>query len=92
LDFFKRHFEKLLLLLMLVLFIGIMVYVVSVAEQAKSIKDSALTFKEGDLRKNLVEQKNAAAPEYSVSRLLQTGKSQQIKIQLFLGKGFVLCL
>lgn len=63
---------------MLVLFIGIMVYVVSVAEQAKSIKDSALTFKEGDLRKNLVEQKNAAAPEYSVSRLLQTGKSNWV--------------
>ena len=60
---------------MLVLFIGIMVYVVSVAEQARSIKDSALTFREGDLKKNLVEQKNAAASDYNVAQLLKVSQS-----------------
>ena len=41
-DFIKRHYEKLLLLFMLVLFIGIMIYVMQVAQRARSISDADL--------------------------------------------------
>ena len=57
-DFIKRHYEKLLLLFMLVLFIGIMFYVVSVAEEARSIKTEDLRFDESKLKRNKVELKS----------------------------------
>ena len=41
-DFIKRHYEKMLLLFMLVLFIGIMFYVMQVAQRARSISDADL--------------------------------------------------
>lgn len=41
-DFIKRHYEKLILLFMLVLFIGIMFYVMQVAQRARSISDADL--------------------------------------------------
>ena len=47
-DFIKRHYEKLLLLFMLVLFISIMIYVMQVADRARSVSDAQLripTFK-----------------------------------------------
>lgn len=74
-DFIKRHYEKLLLLFMLVLFIGIMFYVVGVADQAKRIKDSDLTFRETDLQRHKVEQKSPAASEFNTSLIIEGGKS-----------------
>lgn len=58
-DFIKKHYEKLLLLAMLVLFIGIMVYVVSVADKASQVKNEDLVFKPKDLTKNMVEKLTA---------------------------------
>ena len=77
-DFIKRHYEKLLLLFMLVLFIGIMIYVVLVAEDARSVKDSQLTFREKDLLKNVVKVKTAdeISKNYNVPNILLTGKSK----------------
>ena len=74
-DFIKRHYEKLLLLFMLVLFIGIMFYVVSVADQARSIKDSDLTFRETDLKRNKVEVKSPASAEFNTNLIIEGGKS-----------------
>ena len=74
-DFIKRHYEKLLLLFMLVLFIGIMFYVVRVADQARSIKDSDLTFREADLKRNKVEVKSPGAPEFNTNLIIEGGKS-----------------
>ena len=77
-DFIKRHYEKLLLLFTLVLFIGIMIYVVQVAEDARSVKDSQLTFKERDLLKNVVKVKTAddISKDYNANSILQTGMSR----------------
>ena len=60
---------------MLVLFIGIMFYVVGVADQAKRIKDSDLTFRETDLQRHKVEQKSPAASEFNTSLIIEGGKS-----------------
>ena len=76
-DFIKRHYEKLLLLLMLVLFIGIMIYVVQVAEQARSVKDSELTFRESDLKRNIVKVKTPEelSKDYNAGKIIADGKS-----------------
>ena len=74
-DFIKRHYEKLLLLLMLVLFIGIMIYVVGIAEKTRKHKDDALTVNEKVLLENPVVAKKGTEAEFNISVILATGKS-----------------
>ena len=74
-DFIKRHYEKLLLLAMLVLFIGIMVYVVSVADKAGKVKQEELEFNPKDLTKNMVTQLQSTDPQFSIDTVLKEGMS-----------------
>ena len=74
-DFIKRHYEKLLLLSMLVLFIGIMIYVVGIAEKTRKTKDEALTIKESVLLENKVVPKTGNEPEFNLTSVLEGGKS-----------------
>ena len=74
-DFIKRHYEKLLLLAMLVLFIGIMIYVVSVADKASKIKQTQLEFNEKDLTKNMVTQLQVGDPQFNIDNILKEGLS-----------------
>ena len=60
-DFIKRHYEKLLLLLMLVLFIGIMIYVVGIAEQTRKTKDDALRVEKKVLLENNMDMDSFSA-------------------------------
>lgn len=59
---------------MLVLFIVIMIYVVQVAEQAKSIKDSELQVRDTALTK-LVVAKDPGHADYNLKQILDSGKS-----------------
>ena len=74
-DFIKRHYEKLLLLLMLVLFIGIMIYVVGIAEKTRKTKDDALTIKTSVLLQEPVLPKSGKEAEFNVDLILEGGKS-----------------
>ena len=80
-DFIKRHYEKLLLLAMLVLFIGIMVYVVSVADKASKVKNEDLVFKPKDLTKNMVTALQPGDPSLNVDNVLNQGVSNWQKSQ-----------
>ena len=74
-DFLKRHYEKLILLGMLVLFIGIMLYVVSVAKQVQSISDSDLKLEEKDLRSGLEKKVDPNDKAFQTSLILSEGLS-----------------
>lgn len=76
-DFIKRHYEKLLLLGMLVLFIAIMGYVVAVAQRVKNIKTDNLALKAKDLegKGKIVEAMAKTSPEFNVDAILLTGVS-----------------
>ena len=60
---------------MLVLFIGIMVYVVSVADKASKVKNEDLVFKPKDLTKNMVTQLKPEDPQFNIDTILKTGVS-----------------
>ena len=76
-DFIKRHYEKLLLLGMLVLFIAIMGYVVTVAQRVKDIKTDNLALKPKDLegKGKIVEAMEKTNAEFNVDAILQAGVS-----------------
>jgi hypothetical protein len=76
-DFIKRHYEKLLLLGMLVLFIAIMGYVITVAQQVKDIKTDKLALKAEDLvgKGKIVEPLKKTDTEFNIDLILQTGVS-----------------
>ena len=60
---------------MLVLFIGIMVYVVSVADKASKVKNEDLVFKAQDLTKNMVVQMQPGDLTLNVDNILAQGIS-----------------
>ena len=68
-DFIKRHYEKLILLCMLILFIGIMVYVMQVAQQARDISIDDVQIK---TLKADYQSENAKDSKYSVRLLVET--------------------
>ena len=74
-DFLKRHYEKLILLGMLVLFIGIMLYVVSVAKQVQSVSDSELNLEDRQLRSGLEKKVDVNDKAYQTSLILAEGLS-----------------
>lgn len=88
-DFIKRHYEKLLLLFMLLLFIFIMIYVMRVAEQARSVSDSQLqipTFK-ADYAEN---REKIGDPKFNRDLITQINKSNwsvSAQRQIFGGNG-----
>jgi len=80
LNFLKKHYEKLLLLIMLVLFIYTMFYVMQVAEQAKTVSDKDLalpTFKVD------FEKQDPNAPQYNTQLLMRNADINWNEVQLY---------
>lgn len=88
-DFIKRHYEKLLLLCMLLLFISIMIYVMQVAEKARSITDDKLripTF-EADYEKKREKPGDSKFNRELVVQINKSHWSVSSQRQLFDSKG-----